>query len=112
MCDQDARGNQNSPKEKEHAHPVESGERKIVRAPKDHQSRKKQVQVVEAYGHKKQHRKRQHKRDLHPQTMERILSADGRAAARQTQQHLRERKNKKSPDEDGKNGRFWSDPGT
>src|SRR6266436_273442 len=59
MRDRDARGNQNSPKEQEHTHPVESGERKIVRAQQDHQSRKKQVQIVVTYGHKKQHRKRQ-----------------------------------------------------
>src|SRR5229473_4348868 len=110
MRDRDARGNQNSPKEQEHTHPVESGERKIVRAQKGHQSRKKQVQIVVTYGHKKQHRKRQNKRDLHPEEMERIVFAHGRGAARQTQQQLRERKDEKSADDDGQDRRFWSDP--
>src|SRR5437879_3841852 len=110
MSDRDPRGNQNSPKEQEHAHPIESGERKIVLAQKDHQSRKKQVQIVMTHWHKKQHRKRQHKRDLHAEAMERSVSADGRAAARQTQEHLRERKDEKSADEDGQDRRFWSDP--
>src|SRR4029077_2525408 len=92
-------------------HPIESSERQIVRAQKDQQSRKKQVQVVETHGHKKQHRKRQHQRDLHPQPVERILPAQGRAAARQTQHQLREREDEKSPDDSGQNRRFWSDPG-
>src|SRR6266403_1481747 len=110
MSDRDPRGNQNSPKEQEHAHPIESGERKIVLAQKDHQSRKKQVQIVMTHGHKKQHRKRKHKRDLHPQAMERIVSAHGGAAARQTQQHLRERKDEKPADDDGQDRRSWSNP--
>jgi hypothetical protein len=110
MCDHDAHSDQNSREEQEHAHPVESSERQSAH-PRGPSEPEKPVQVVEAYGHKKQHRKRQHKRDLHPQAIERIRSAHGRAAARQTQQHLRERKDEKSPDDDGQNRRFWSDPG-
>src|SRR5207302_10365512 len=110
MCDHVAHRDQDSREEQEHAHPVESSERQVVRAQKDHQSRKKPVQPVETYGHKKQHGKRQHKRDLHPEPMERILSAHPRAAPRQTQQHLRERKDEKSPNDDGQNRRLWSDP--
>src|SRR5260370_4638545 len=110
ICDHHARGDQNPRKKQEHAHPVESSERQIVRSQKDHQGRKKPVQVVETYGHKKQHRKRQHKRNLHPEVIERILSAQGRAAAGQTQHQLRDRKDEKSPDDDGQNRRFWSDP--
>src|SRR5882762_9216477 len=79
MRDHDAQSDENCREEQVHAHPVDSSERQIVRSQKDHQSRTKPVQIVETYGHKKQHRKRQHKRDLHPQPVERILSAHGRA---------------------------------
>jgi hypothetical protein len=41
----------------------------IVCAHQDHQSRKKPVQIVETYGNKKQHRKRQHKCGLHPEPL-------------------------------------------
>src|SRR5207237_1150597 len=43
MCDHVAHRDQGSREEQEHAHPVESSERQVVRAQKDHQSRKKPV---------------------------------------------------------------------
>jgi hypothetical protein len=43
--------------------------------------------------------------------IERILSAQGRPAARQTQHQWRERKNEKSPDDNAQDRRSWSNPG-
>lgn len=110
MRDEDARSDENPGEEEEHAHAVESGEGQIVRAQQDHQSGKKQVQVVETNGHKKQHGKWQHKRDLHPQAIEGILPAQGRTAARQTEHQLGERKDEKARDDGGEDGHLGSDP--
>ena len=76
------------------------------------QGREKPIQAVETYGHKKQHRQRKHKRNLHSQAIERVLSAQGCAAVRQTQRQLGEWKDEKSRDEDGQDRRSWTDPRT
>ena len=51
----------------------------------DHQGREKPIQAVEAHGHKKQHRKRQHKRDLMPRLVNGFsLLADARRGDKRT----------------------------